>query len=74
MSPILSSMLKALGSSRSSAELSEQLNLYGRRIGSWRLDVDFHLHDGTHIATEGEAIFDWVLEGSGRAVTTLALR
>lgn len=62
-------MLDALGSSGPAAELAEQLELYGRLVGSWRLEVDFHFHDGSHLSTEGEAIFDWVLEG--RAIQDL---
>jgi hypothetical protein len=44
-------------------ELRHELELYGFLVGSWRLDVDFYFHDGTHVQTEGEAIFAWVLEG-----------
>jgi hypothetical protein len=63
MPQTLSPMLDALRAMGPNDELAEKLDLYGRLIGSWKLEVDFYRIDGTHIQSEGEAIFDWVLEG-----------
>jgi hypothetical protein len=63
MSQKLTPMLEALGSDGRNRGLADQLELYGRLIGSWRLDVDFYFHNGTHLRTDGEAHFEWVLEG-----------
>lgn len=59
----LTPMLEALGSTHPNHRFAEQLELYGRLVGSWRLEADFSFHDGKRLSAEGEAIFAWVLEG-----------
>jgi hypothetical protein len=43
--------------------LASKMQLYGRFVGSWRIDVEFSFLDGTRGHTEGEVHFDWALEG-----------
>jgi hypothetical protein len=69
MSTCDSPMLRALWAPGPDEALASKLRLYGQFVGSWRLDVDFDFADGTHLRVEGEAIFDWVLDG--RAVQDL---
>lgn len=57
------SMLEALHSADANEALASKLALYGRFVGSWRLDVNFHPYDGPVRRTEGELHFDWVLDG-----------
>ena len=56
-------MLEALGSERANDALGDKLNLYGRFVGSWQLDIDFHPLNGVSRRAEGEWHFGWVLEG-----------
>lgn len=65
----VSRMLDALYAGRPADSLAANLHLYGQFLGSWRLDVRFDFLDGTHREAEGEAHFDWVLEG--RAIQDL---
>lgn len=59
-------MLDALHAAGADQALASKLALYGRFVGSWRLDVNFHPYDGAIRRTEGELHFSWVL--GGRAV------
>jgi len=56
-------MLDALHASRANEALASKLDLYGRFVGSWHLDVNFHPYDGAIRRTEGELHFNWVLDG-----------
>ncbi len=56
-------MLEALQAGQANYELASKLELYGRFVGSWQLDVNFHQRDGSISRTEGELQFSWVLDG-----------
>lgn len=56
-------MLNALHAARPHDDLAAKLRLYGRFVGSWSLDIDFHPLNGPPRYAEGEWHFDWVLEG-----------
>jgi hypothetical protein len=55
--------LEALYSARANEALASKLDLYGRFVGSWRLDVNFHPLQGAVERIEGELHFSWVLDG-----------
>jgi len=57
-----SPFLEALGANRAAADRGSRMDLYGRFIGSWDLDVT-HFRDGTVRRRKGEWHFGWVLEG-----------
>lgn len=63
MQQLTTPMLDALSATRADEGLAAKLALYGQFVGSWHLDVEFIFFDGTHQQTEGEAHFDWVLQG-----------
>lgn len=63
MTPADSSMLDALRAAEPDAARADKLRLYGRFVGSWSLDVDYHEIDGPVRRADGEWHFDWVLEG-----------
>lgn len=56
-------MLAALYAARPNDALAAKLNLYGRFVGSWQLDIDFHPLNGPSRRAEGEWHFAWVLDG-----------
>ena len=56
-------MLEALGSAQPNDTLASKLQLYGRFVGSWRLDIDFHPLNAPTCRAEGEWHFSWVLDG-----------
>jgi hypothetical protein len=59
----LSPMLDALGSRQPNEALAAKLQLYGRFVGSWHLDIDFHPLNASTRRAEGEWHFSWVLDG-----------
>ena len=59
----LGPMHAALAAGRRSPEIPEAMDLYGRLIGSWDLDVIGYDDSGSVIRTTGEAHIAWVLEG-----------
>lgn len=56
-------MLDALHAARPDAALADRLDLYGRFVGSWRVDVDDLPPNGPPRHAEGEWHFAWVLDG-----------
>jgi hypothetical protein len=57
------SMTVLLGAAAPDSAMASKLDLYGRFVGSWELDVTFHAPDGTTRRTDGEWHFAWVLDG-----------
>ena len=55
--------LDALGADGPAADRTGKMDLYGRFIGSWDLDVTQITEDGTKRRRRGEWHFGWVLEG-----------
>jgi hypothetical protein len=55
-------MLAALGAGQPDAALAPKLQLYGRLVGSWDLDVEWHPPTGV-VRAPGEWHFGWALEG-----------
>jgi hypothetical protein len=58
-----SAFLDALGADGAAADRGGKMDLYGRFIGSWDLDVTQFPGDGTARRRKGEWHFGWVLEG-----------
>jgi hypothetical protein len=58
-----SPFLAALGADGPAADRVGKMDLYGRFIGSWDLDVRQFAEDGTERRRNGEWHFGWVLEG-----------
>jgi hypothetical protein len=58
-----SAMTDALAAWRPDPALAEKLKLYGRFVGSWSLDIDYHAPDGHIVNAPGEWRFAWVLQG-----------
>jgi hypothetical protein len=56
-------MLDALYAARPDPVQAEKLNLYGRFVGSWNLDVEWRAPTGQTMKAEGEWHFSWVLDG-----------
>jgi hypothetical protein len=56
-------MARALHNAEPNQPLAHKLDLYGRFIGSWRLDIEHHPPGGAHRRAEGEWHFGWVLDG-----------
>jgi hypothetical protein len=56
-------MTDALHAERANPALAAKLGLYGRFVGSWRLEIDDYPFDGPPRHGEGEWHFDWVLDG-----------
>jgi hypothetical protein len=63
MTAALHPMLEALHASQPNPALAPKLQLYGRFVGSWTLDIDHHPLNGPQRRAEGEWHFDWVLDG-----------
>jgi hypothetical protein len=61
-----SAFLDALFSKQPNKALTSKLNLYGRFVGSWDLDIDYYPPDGSVKRAKSEWHFSWVL--NGRAV------
>jgi len=57
--------LAALGADGPAADRAGKMDLYGRFVGSWDLDVTQIADDGTKRRRKGEWHFGWVLEGRG---------
>ncbi len=58
-----SAFLAALGADGPSADRAGKMDLYGRFVGSWDLDVTRILDNGTVRRRKGEWHFGWALEG-----------
>jgi hypothetical protein len=56
-------MLDALQASGPDPALAEKLSLYGRFVGSWRVDIDYTPLEGATHHAEAEWHFGWVLDG-----------
>jgi hypothetical protein len=56
-------MLDALHAGQPNPAQAAKLNLYGRFVGSWDLDVEFHALSGAVLRAAGEWHFSWVLDG-----------
>jgi hypothetical protein len=57
------SFLDALGADGPAADRVGKMDLYGRFVGSWDLDVKHVAEDGAVLLREGEWHFGWALEG-----------
>ncbi|MFH0302457.1 hypothetical protein AAFX91_35860 [Bradyrhizobium sp. 31Argb] len=55
--------LEALGADGAAADRAGKMDLYGRFVGSWDLDVTHIAEDGTRRERKGEWHFGWALEG-----------
>jgi len=60
---MLSPFLNALGADSPAADRAGKMDLYGRFIGSWDLDVTQFSGDGVPRRRKGEWHFGWALEG-----------
>jgi hypothetical protein len=58
-----SAFLDALGADGPAADRAGKMDLYGRFVGSWDLDVMQIAEDGTKRRRKGEWHFGWTLEG-----------
>ena len=58
-----SAFLQALGADGPAADRAGKMDLYGRFVGSWDLDVTQFSDDGTPRRRAGEWHFGWALEG-----------
>ena len=58
-----SAFLEALGADGPSADRAGKMDLYGRFVGSWDLDVTQFSDDGRERRRAGEWHFGWALEG-----------
>jgi len=58
-----SSLIDVLHSARPAADRADKMNLYGRFIGAWDMDVVTHEPGGAKHNGRGEIHFGWVLEG-----------
>lgn len=56
-------MLEALHAAGPSPALAAKLQLYGRFVGSWDLDIDYIPAEGPERHAKGEWHFDWALDG-----------
>jgi hypothetical protein len=60
---MISALLDALGADGPAADRAGKMDLYGRFVGSWDLDVSQFSDDGTERRRTGEWHFGWALEG-----------
>jgi len=60
---MMSPFLEALGADGPSADRAGKMDLYGRFVGSWDLDVTQIAEDGRTRRRKGEWHFGWALEG-----------
>jgi hypothetical protein len=60
---MMSPFLDALGADGPSADRTGKMDLYGRFVGSWDLDVTQIAEDGVARRRQGEWHFGWALEG-----------
>ena len=58
-----SPFLDALGADGPAADRAGKMDMYGRFVGSWDLDVSQFSHDGAERRRAGEWHFGWALEG-----------
>src|SRR5207253_2254127 len=58
-----STLLDTLQSKRPNAALAPKLRLYGRFVGSWDVDIDYHPAEGAAKHARAEWHFSWVLDG-----------
>lgn len=63
MTAVTSPMLEALHAAQPDAALAAKLDLYGRFVGSWDLEVDYRPFSGAPVGGPGECHFGWVLDG-----------
>jgi hypothetical protein len=63
MSAALPAFAGALVADRAAPERGGKMDLYGRFVGSWDLEVTRWLDDGRERRRQGEWHFGWVLEG-----------
>ncbi|MEX0957496.1 MAG: hypothetical protein WDZ83_20050 [Rhizobiaceae bacterium] len=68
----ISPFLAALGAEGPAPDRAKDMALYGRLIGSWEMETDHRLDDGTIQKSTGEIHFGWVIEG--RAIQDLWIR
>ena len=54
MTTMSRAMLEALGAGGPETALAAKLQLYGRFVGSWALDIEHHPLNGPHRRAEGE--------------------
>lgn len=54
---------EVLGAAGPAPDRADKMSLYGWLIGSWRMDANILLVDGTRHTGQGEIHFGWVLEG-----------
>jgi hypothetical protein len=59
----ISAFLDALGADGPAADRAGKMDLYGRFVGSWELDVMQFSEDGSERRRKGEWHFGWALEG-----------
>jgi hypothetical protein len=59
----MSAFLDALAAAGPSADRGNKMDLYGRFVGSWDLDVTQFAADGASRRRKGEWHFGWTLEG-----------
>jgi hypothetical protein len=62
---VTGAFLTALGANGPAPDRAGKMELYGRFVGSWDLDVRQFAEDGTERRRDGEWHFGWVLEGRG---------
>lgn len=55
--------LQALQSKKPNAALARELDLYGRFVGAWDVDIDFYPPDAPPKRAKAEWHFSWVLDG-----------
>src|SRR5258708_13043507 len=60
---MIPAFLEALGADGPSADRAGKMDLYGRFVGSWDLDVRQFSDDGRERRRAGEWHFGWALEG-----------
>jgi hypothetical protein len=60
---MISALLDALGADGPAADRAGKMDLYGRFVGSWDLDVSQFSDDGRERRRTGEWHFGWTLEG-----------
>ena len=56
-------MLEALHTEKPHESIASELQVYGRFVGSWKIDVDLFPFNRPPLQGEGEWHFAWVIEG-----------
>lgn len=57
------SLIGALHAEGPASDRADKLNLYGRFVGDWEMDIVVHAPDGGRHEGQGEIHFGWILEG-----------